>query len=200
MVEHVFDRLKGQFGAKLADMWAPVLNAAPRPGEPLDVPNIVEREWMESLAGFQRHELERGCDACSNRIFPPTLGEFKMLCRPCLDPEWAWHEAQECLVQREAGQMGEWTHPAVFFAALKMGPAVRGGDWSRHRKAWTRVLQGEISRGWRTIPPAPQKLPEPVFEPVPAPETAKAMVERMRREDAEKALARTLREQEGDAS
>src|SRR6186713_2651596 len=105
VVEHVFDRLKGQFGGKLADLWAPVLHVpAARPGDPqpLDVPNIVEREWMDGLAGFRRHELERGCTACSDgRIFPPTLGEFKLLCRPCLDPEWAWHEARECLLQRD---------------------------------------------------------------------------------------------------
>lgn len=191
-VEAVFDRLKGQFGAKLADMWAPVLSAPPardERGNILEVPNIVEREWMEGLAGFQRHELQRGCDACSDgRIFPPTLGEFKLLCRPCLDPEYAWHEARECLKQRDAGQVGDWTHPAVFFAAVGMSAEVRSDDWRRHKVKWTRNLHGSLSKGWRQIPPVKERVEEAEHVPVPAPETTKMALERARLELAEKTL------------
>ena len=192
MVEHVFDRLKGQFGGKLADLWAPVLHVpAARPGDPqpLDVPNIVEREWMDGLAGFRRHELERGCTACSDgRIFPPTLGEFKLLCRPCLDPEWAWHEARECLLQRDRGEIGDWSHPAVFYAAIGMSSQVRSGDWRKHKTQWTRNLQGSLSKGWREIPQVPQRKEEKEGPPVPAPTYAKQLLARERRRLAEKAL------------
>ena len=168
-VEHIFDSLKGQLGAKVADMWNGVN------------PSIIEREWAQGLAGFQRHELQRGIDACAARIFAPTLGEFANLCRPCLDAEVAWHEAYECLEQRDEGHMGDWTHPAVFFAAVKMGPAVSSGDWSRHRKAWGRVLQGELRRGWREIPAPAMRVKHDV-KVGPPDEGTRAKIARLRNE------------------
>lgn len=147
-VQHVFDRLKGQLGAKMADLWA---------GVPV---NVIEREWMAGLAGFAKHELERGLAACSDRQFAPTLGEFKLLCRPCLNPEFAWLEAQDGLQERETGEIGTWTHPAAFFAAMDMPAEVRGGDWNRHRVRWTRVLAAHMSKGWRSIPAPPLRVPD----------------------------------------
>lgn len=139
-VQYVFDSMKGQLGAKVADMWQGV------------DPSIIEREWSAGLAGFQRSELERGLMACRDRKFAPTLGEFTNLCRPALDPEYAWHEALDGLRERDGGESGEWTHPAVFFAAINMSVAVRGGEYPKHRTAWARVLKREIANGWREIP------------------------------------------------
>lgn len=139
-VEYLFDSLKGQMGTKVADLFGGV------------APSIVEREWAAGLAGFQKPEIRRGLDACATRTFAPTLGEFAQLCRPCLNPEFGWLEARDGLESRDLGLMGEWTHPAVFFAAIKMSPAVRNGEWARHRTAWTRVLNGELARGWREVP------------------------------------------------
>ena len=136
----IFDSLKGQLGGKVADLWQGT------------APGLIEQEWSRALAGFRRHELQRGIDACATRVFAPTLGEFAQLCRPCLNHEWAWLEAGECLRQRDGGAMGEWTHPAVYWAAVEMSPEVRGGDWQKNRTRWTRTLTREIAKGWRDIP------------------------------------------------
>lgn len=138
--QHVFDSLKGQLGAKMATLWDGI------------APDLVMREWGSGLSGFRKQELQRGLDACSERQFAPTLGEFKQLCRPCLNHEWAWLEAGECLRQRDTGALGDWTHPAVFFAAAEMSPEVRGGDWMRHKTRWSRTLQRELAKGWREVP------------------------------------------------
>lgn len=141
VVRHVFDSLKAQLGnVKMGDLWQ---------GIPV---NAIEREWMAGLAGFQKHELQRGIDACATRAFAPTLGEFANLCRPCLNAEWAYWEANECMKQRDAGERGDWTHPAVYFAALEMGAEVRAGEWAKNRTRWTRTLQRQLAKGWREIP------------------------------------------------
>lgn len=174
---HLFDSLKGQLGKKMADLWDGI------------APALVEREWSNGLAGFSKHELQRGLDAASTRQFAPTLGEFKMLCRPCLNPEWAWLEAGECLRQRDTGAVGDWTHPAVFFAAAEMSPEVRGGDWQRHRTRWTRTLQRELAKGWREVP-APAMRIEHNAEVGPPPPDVRTnlarLLEEARRHAAEK--------------
>ena len=113
LVEQVFTRLTAQLGAKIADLYAGV--------DPVN----VKAEWADGLAGYSYDEIMRGLKACQTRIFPPTLGEFCRFCRPALDPETAWLEAQACMAQREAGAVGDWTHAAVFRAAQAMGFELR---------------------------------------------------------------------------
>jgi len=139
-VARIFERLSGQLGAKMADLYA---------GVP---PAVVQGEWCEGLAGFQAAEIERGLAACRTRVFAPTLGEFLRLCRPCLDHEVAFHEAGDCLRQRDAGQVGSWSHPAVWRAACTMSMEVRAGDYKACRSRWGYTLQREIEAGWGDVP------------------------------------------------
>lgn len=165
----IFDSLKGQLGGKVADLW----NGT--------APNLIEQEWSRALAGFRRHELQRGIDACATRVFAPTLGEFAQMCRPCLNHEWAWLEAGEGLRARDDGAMGEWSHPAVYFAAIEMGPDVRAGDWHKSRTRWTRMLTRELAKGWREVP-APAMRVQNDAKVGPPPDEVRARLERLRRE------------------
>lgn len=135
-VARVFERLSGQLGAKVADLYNGVAE------------KTVQEEWAAGLAGYHEAEIARGIAACRERTFAPTLGEFLKLCRPALDPEWAWHEAGDCLRQRDAGEVGDWSHPAVWRAACAMGTEVRAGDYQRHRTRWTYTLKRELAAGW----------------------------------------------------
>lgn len=139
-VARIFERLTAQLGSKVADLWA---------GVP---PANVQAEWADALAGFHATEIERGLKACQTRAFAPTLGEFCRLCRPALDPEFAWLEAGHCLRQRDKGEMGDWTHPGVFRAGCEMSMEARGGNWKEHRKRWEWTLQRELAEGWSEIP------------------------------------------------
>lgn len=143
----VFQRLQAQLGAKLADLWH---------GVP---PAQVKEEWADALGGFRGSEIKRGLDACQRRAFPPTLGEFTNLCRPALDPEIAWREATEGMRARVNGELGEWSHPAVYRAAAAMAYELRSKSFKEARKVWTVTLDREFARGWiRDVPDAPLRL------------------------------------------
>lgn len=139
-VARVFDRLSGQLGTKMAALYD---------GVP---PAVVQAEWAAGLACFHVSEIERGIKACSERSFAPVLGEFLRMCRPALDPEWAFYEAADGLRQRDAGEFGKWSHPAVWRAAGRMSMEVHAGDWKAHRARWTYTLRAEFDVGWSDIP------------------------------------------------
>lgn len=146
LAEAVFSRLACQLGARLADLWAGT------------DPWLVRAEWAQALADMQPEEIERGLRSCQSRPFAPTLGEFCRLCRPCLDPEMAWVEAVLGMECRQRGQVGSWSHPAVFRAATRLRYEVRSRSYNECRKRWTWVLTEELTRGWG----------EPVEAPLPA--------------------------------
>ena len=78
-------------------------------------PDLVMTEWAVAMVNFSADEIATGLDACQTRKFVPTLGEFLQLCRPSLDPEVAWHEAQDSLAARRQGAVGsgQWAHDLI---------------------------------------------------------------------------------------
>lgn len=151
-IDAVLRSLRAQLGARFADAFGAV---------PLEE---LRGEWAQRLAGFRRHELQRGIDACSNRRFAPTLGEFKVLCRPALDPEFAWEEAKEGMAARAVGQVGAWTHPAVYRAAQAMAYELRTSAFAGCRRRWEAALARELAAGWGEAVPAP--LPAIAHQPL----------------------------------
>lgn len=142
-IEAIFTRLSAQLGTKVADLWG---------GVP---PETVKAEWAEALASFDPREISRGLKACQTRAFAPTLGEFLRLCRPALDPEIAWLEAQDGMRARGQGHLGEWSHPAVYRAASGFEHELRSGSFAQHRKVWTWRLEREMRKGWLLDVPRP---------------------------------------------
>jgi hypothetical protein len=140
-IARIFERLTAQLGSKVADLYAGVH------------PETVQEEWGRALADFHPAEIDRGLTACQSRAFAPTLGEFLRLCRPALDPEIAFIEAANCLSQREKGEVGDWSHPAVFRAAVAMSHEVRTGNFREVRKRWEWQLSREFEQGWSEIEP-----------------------------------------------
>lgn len=142
VVGQLFERIEGAIGNKAAMLY-----------EGAD-PKVVQSEWAEGLAGFSDIEVMRGLAEVRKRAFPPNVGEFARMCRPALDPEYAWHEAGDCLRQRDKldargnPQAGDWSHPAVYRAACAMPQEVRGGDYKANRVRWGYVLSREFARGW----------------------------------------------------
>lgn len=141
----VFERLAGQLGGKMADLYA---------GVPA---SVVQQEWGMGLAGYQAEEISRGLAACRLRAFAPTLGEFLTMCRPINDPEIAWLEAAEGMRQRDRGGKGEWSHPALFRAACQMAYELRTESYAKCKKRWAWELSREIRLGWGDPVPEPQE-------------------------------------------
>jgi hypothetical protein len=154
----LFDRLKGQLGSKIDDLYATAK------------PAVVQREWAMGLFDFCAEEIERGLAACRGRRFAPTLGEFANCCRPSLDAEVAWTEAEEGLKARRQGEHGEWSHPAVYRAARVMSETLRLGNYRANRNRWEHVLRTEFAKGFvEPVPPVPVPIVNnPTLSPMPA--------------------------------
>lgn len=140
-VEDLFERLAAILGGAMSNVYASA------------DPERVKAEWAEALAGFSATEVKRGLSACRTRRFAPNLGEFLHLCRPALDPETAWIEAEEGLRAHAAQQRFDWSHPAVYWAAAGMAFDIRSSSFAVQRRRWDRLLSQEFERGeWRDIP------------------------------------------------
>lgn len=149
-IGRLFDRLSGFYGSKFADLW-----------RGCDM-STVKDTWADALAGYSADEIRRGLELCRTRVFPPTLPEFLMLCRPPVDPESAYIEACKQMSARDNGT-DVWSNPAIFWAARAFGVhELRGSTWQTAKTRWTRILDEHIAKP--SHEPVPQRmvcLPEP---------------------------------------
>lgn len=163
-VSKLIAKMHTLYGQKFTQQWAGIS------------PEVLQAEWAEELAGFTGAELSRGLAACRERTFPPTLPEFMVLCRPPLDADEAFHEAVIGLNQRRAGERGDWSHPAIYHAALAVGQFdVLNSTYTSIKGRWGRALSDQMAKGqWEPIPDVAPALPAPV---------------QMSKADAQKAMA-----------
>lgn len=133
---------------------------------------LLVNEWGQGLADMRPQEIARGLAACRTRKFAPSLGEFAQLCRPSLDPEVAFMEAEVGLRARERGEQGTWSHPAIWRAGRAMRSLVLEGNYGACRKRWEFTLAAEMDAGWgEDVPPVPKRLafnPSQEQKPIPA--------------------------------
>lgn len=164
-IARLMAKMQAMYGAKFTQQW-----------QGID-PDILQNEWAEQLSGFTGDELAAGLAACRQRPFPPTLPEFMVLCRPPIKPEVAFHEAVYCLGQRRRGERGDWTHPAIFHAAVKVGQHdIMNAAYGHIRTRWDKALADELAKGdWDPIPDAHAALPEPRKTEMSDAEARKAM-------------------------
>lgn len=150
-VERIFDVMLATFGKKFIDQWVGV------------DPEKLQAHWAAKLAGFSTAELKRGVDALEKQTFCPTLPEFMKLCRPPIDPLAAYYEAVEGIAVRERGEVGTWSHPAIFWASVAIGAHdLKNSTYSQIKPRWENALRAEIDNGkWVDIPAPVLSLPAP---------------------------------------
>jgi hypothetical protein len=149
-IERLLDKMLLSYGKKFLDQWGGV-----------DTDKLV-RHWSEELASFTREELGRGYAALESREWPPTLPEFKKLCRPGIDAANAYQEAVAGVNSRERGEIGTWSHPAIYWAASCMSYDLKHQAYQTIAKRWETALQAEMSKGeWSAIPAPMIALPAP---------------------------------------
>ena len=143
-VEKIWERMKFTYGSKFVDQWRDV-----------DAEKL-KQAWAEELAGYTGFEIKRGLDTCKTKAptFPPTLFEFLAMCRPALTAEPAYYEAVE-QIQRRASGNDVWSHPAIFWAAAKIGSHdLREKPWATIKGRWSAVFDETLAAGiWPEIPP-----------------------------------------------
>ena len=139
---------------RYGNLWANSYGAFPR--------SRVMQTWSEDLSDLSKDELGRGMKACRDKPFPPTLPEFRKMCRPPIDPEAAYHEAIEQFRRRKDGN-DNWSHPAIFWTAIEIGEFdLRNSNWQTMQSRWTSKLKSTLEkRDLPEIPPRREALPEP---------------------------------------
>lgn len=145
------DRLHALYGAQFLRQWEGIDKRA------------LALAWAEDLAGYTGEEIARGLSACKAKPFPPTLPEFLLLCRPTLNPEAAYHEAVAGMVARNSGERGEWSHPGIYWAAVRVtSHDLLSMGWQAIRGRWEAALRDVMSKGrWEPVPEPVKALPAP---------------------------------------
>jgi hypothetical protein len=149
-VERLFERMLLDYGKKFGDQWAQT-----------DMDTLIAH-WSRELAGYSGAELKRGLDALATREWPPTLPEFKKLCRRPLDPMHAYYEAVAGVQARAAGEYGKWSHPAIYWAAMPLTFDLGNQTYSQIKARWEAALFEQLDKGeWPEIPQPMAALPAP---------------------------------------
>ena len=140
-IEKLFDRMLMSFGKKFTDQWA-----GSDPQKLIDF-------WAVEMAGYSGAEIKRGLKAMDDQDWPPSLPQFKKMCRPPVDTVHAYYEALSGLQERAKGEVGTWSHPAVFWAATALSFDLMNQTFSSIKQRWEKVLADQLDKGtWEPIP------------------------------------------------
>ncbi|MBV2180910.1 MAG: hypothetical protein KUL86_06695 [Castellaniella sp.] len=169
LMDHLFGRMNGMYPNK----W----RANFRDEQAID---DWKAAWAEAFDedGITPHDVADGIKNCRRMYdWPPSLPEFLRACRPSLDPEIAFHEAVKGLTARRKGEMGEWSHPAIFYAAVEVGQYdMLNSAYGTMRARWEKALDKQMAKGqWNEIPAPALALPEPRKTELSDAEATKAM-------------------------
>ena len=149
-VERMFDRMLLEYGKKFVDQWAGA-----------DSEKLIEH-WAHEMAGYNGVEIKRGLSKLSVEEWPPTLPMFKKLCRPAGDSVSAYYQAVEGVAARARGEMGAWSHPAIYWAAIPMAFDLGSQSFSQMKSRWENAFTEQMDRGeWSDIPQPIVALPAP---------------------------------------
>lgn len=149
-VKKLFDEMTMLFGNLFAQQW-----------ENVD-PEKMQIFWSEKMYGLTNDEIRRGVNAMRKLAWPPTLPQFLELCRPSIDETVAYYEAVHGMERRRAGEMGEWSHPAIFWAAAKMTHDLLNQPYSSIRSRWEKELSLQLEKNiWPEIPAVCKALSAP---------------------------------------
>jgi hypothetical protein len=136
-VERLFQRFFAMYGSRFTSMWS-----SPDEG----MRHQVKEVWAEGLLGYSGSEIRQGLAACKSKIWPPTLPEFLLLCRPAIDVERSWYEAKTGAQERQTGKNGQWSSLAVFWAYVEFGSFdLLHGVYETHKKRWQMILEKKVA-------------------------------------------------------
>lgn len=149
-IEKLFEEMLMIFGDKFKKQWAGI------------DPQKMKLFWAKKMYGLTNAEMKQGVDAMRKLKWPPTLNEFIELCKPSLDFTVAYYEAVNGMEARRKGEKGEWSHPAIFWAAAKMTHDLLNQSYSSIRPRWEKELFSQLEKNvWPEVPAVHEALPAP---------------------------------------
>lgn len=140
--------------------------------------NELERTLVRR--GVTLQQMARGLDSYqeAHKGWPPSVEEFVDACQPPVDPVAAYHEAVAGLEARGRGEVGAWSHPAVYWAASKLSRDLMSMPSAQVRERWTATLKAQLARGeWEAIPGPRLQLPAPGASMLSKEDAAKMLAE-----------------------
>lgn len=148
-IEKLFERMAALYGSKFADMWRGT------------DPEQVKALWAHELGKLSRDEVTKGAQALMTQEWPPSLPQFIKLCRIQIDPQKAFVEALNGLVARDRGEVGVWSHPAIFWATTRIGAFdMKNSTYPQIQARWTVALEDELAKKeWAEIPKPALAIP-----------------------------------------
>lgn len=150
-IESLFEKMVAYYGSKFADQW--------RGSDPVSLKKI----WAIELGKLSREELKRGVDNLINQEWCPTLPQFVKLCvAPSIDYTVAYYEAIAGLQERGKGEMGQWSHRAVYWAAALLKQDLGMQTHAAIKSRWEAALKAQFERTeWPEIPQPRLELTAP---------------------------------------
>lgn len=154
LIEKLFQKMEDRYGS----LWVSRYGSLPR--------ERVKRTWAEDLADMTHNELALGMNRCRDLKWPPTLPEFRELCRPAVDHEGAYWHAVTQMSNRERGTAEAWDSPVIYWAAVRIWPELKTLPYPAVKRRWQLTLDAvlaEMQAGSlpAEIPPRRAELPAP---------------------------------------
>lgn len=142
VIEWLFDKMLSKWGKQFVDRWAII-----------DADKLL-LDWAKALGGLTELEFRRGVAKLDSFDWPPSQPEFLKACRPEVDPLTAYYEAIEGARSRERGEVGTWSHPAIFWASVRVSTFdLMSLSYSQIKGRWESSLAMELAKGnWEPIP------------------------------------------------
>jgi len=154
LIDHLWNRLDGAYPGK----WRKDFPSQQ------SIDNWAE-SWVEAFEDefVTPADVVEGLKECRRRFaWPPSVSEFIQACKPYMDPVMAYHEAVEGLQARGKGELGVWSHPAIFWATTGLSRDLMEQTHGQVKDRWAAALKRQLGRGaWEPIPPARLQLPPP---------------------------------------
>lgn len=162
----MFHKMLLQYGKKFTDQWAGA-----------DTDELIAH-WASELSGYSGAEIKRGLAATDSRDWPPTLPEFKKMCRAPVNEMAAYYEALAGLEARGKGEAGNWSHPSIYWAASLLRVDLMSQTHAQVKDRWSALLKSQMERGeWAEIPAPRVMLPAPDPSPNAKEHAAKMLLE-----------------------
>ena len=154
LMDHLFNRLDGMY----PNRWRAAFS------NEYAIANWRDA-WAEAFdeEGITTQMISDALSACRKAYdWPPSLAEFMKVCKPAIDVDAALYEAIDQMRARQQGK-DEWSHPAVFWAAARVGEFDMLGQTfavlkPRFEAALNAVLKGD---NFQPVPPRVPMLQAP---------------------------------------
>jgi hypothetical protein len=113
----------------------------------------TKRAWADGLYGISGFEIADGLNHCLRSEWPPTLPEFRAMCRQPRDPESAFRRATDILSREPI----DWKGDAVLYWTVRdiSSYDVRSMPYSAIKRRWEKSLREFEDERHLPAPPEP---------------------------------------------